>query len=177
MLNLLPPQYKQALKKEENFRLFLILGTVSLTFFISLALILFSVRIYVKAQAESVNFLVESERMRLQSTQTAELREKITKGSQNISKLNSFYKNRSDSTRILETIFQAVPEQASLTSLSWRKETGVVTISGFSPNREVLFELRNNLQSEARFSDINFPPQNFVKPANIDFQATFKVGR
>lgn len=174
MINLLPPQYKQVLKKEENFRMFLILGLVVLTFFVSLALVLFSVRIYVKAQAESVKFLVEVERTRLQSTQTAELREKITKGSQNILKLNSFYKNKSDSTKILETIFQTVPEQISLTSLSWRRE-GVVAISGFSPTREVLFELRNNLQSEARFSDINFPPQNFVKPANIDFQATFRV--
>ena len=177
MVNLLPPQYKQELKKEENFRMFLILATVSLTFFVSLALILFSVRIYVRAQAESVKFLVEAERVRLQSTQTMELREKITKGSRNISKLSSFYKNRSDSTEILGTIFQIVPEQVSLTSLSWRKETGAVTISGFSPSREVLFELRNGLQAEAQFSEINFPPQNFVKPVNIDFQATFKVGR
>lgn len=154
--------------------MFLILGLVVLTFFVSLALVLFSVRIYVKAQAESVKFLVEAERTRLQSTQTAELREKITKGSQNISKLNSFYKNKVETTKILETIFQIVPKQISLTSLSWRRE-GVVAISGFSPTREVLFELRNNLQSEVRFSDINFPPQNFVKPTNIDFQATFKV--
>ncbi len=175
MINLLPPQYKQALKKEENFRLVLIFGLVVLTFFISLALILFSVRIYVQAQAESVKFLVEAERVRLQSAQTAELREKITRGSQNISKLSSFYKNRSDSTEILETIFQIVPEQISLTSMSWRKETGVVAISGFSPSREVLFGLRNNLQAESKFSEINFPPQNFVKAQNIDFQATFKV--
>ena len=175
MINLLPPQYKQDLKKEEIFHIVLILGTISLIFFVSLALILLIIEIYLKAEVKSLNLLNNTKSISPELTQADQFREKVTKNFQNISKLKSFYKDKSDVTEILGTIFRAIPNEISLTSLYWQKETGIVTISGFAPNREALFELRNNLQAEKRFSDIKFPPQNFIKQTDIDFQSTFKI--
>lgn len=175
MINLLPPRYKQEVRQEENYRLVLILGTTFLIFLISLVLILFSIKTYIQGQAESLKFLAGIEEEKLQIAQNRELQEKIIESGQKISKLESFYKNNIYSIEALEKIFQILPEKIYLTSLSFNKGTGVVSFSGFSPSREILFELRNDLQKQEWISEINFPPQNWIKPTNIDFQVIFKV--
>ncbi len=122
-----------------------------------------------------MKFLAGMEEEKSQLAETRELSEKITEASQTILKLQSFYNNRIDSTEILEKVFLTLPKGVYLTSVSWQREALLVALSGFSPSRELLFELRNNLQEQRHFGEINFPPQNWIKPTNIDFQATFKV--
>lgn len=177
MINLLPPQYKQELKQEENFRLVLILGAIFSIFLISLILILFSIKIYTQGQVDALKFLAGIEEEKLKAGEVRELREKIIAASQTISELQSFYKNRSDATATLEKIFQIMPEQVYLTTLSLNQDTRVVLLSGFSPSREVLFTLRNKLREQEWLSEINFPPQNWIKQTDIDFEMTFKVSR
>jgi Tfp pilus assembly protein PilN len=177
MINLLPPQYKQELKKEENLKLVLILGIIFLIFLISLTLILLAIKIYIGEQVESLKFLIEKEREKSETRQNLELREKIEKTSQTISKLESFYEEKIYFSAILENIFQTIPEGVYLTSLTIVEKENIaqISLSGFAPTREILFELKNNLESKKQFSEINFPPQNWLKPTNIDFTATFKI--
>jgi Tfp pilus assembly protein PilN len=177
MINLLPTQYKRELKKEEKFKLVLILGTLFLIFLISLILILFSIKIYIQGQAETLKFLAREEEEKLQRAEIRELRQKITAAQKTILQLRNFYQNRSDPVRIVESIFQILPEQIHLTSFSFNKDTGMVLLSGFSPGREILFQLRTNLEDQEEFGEINFPPQNWIKSKDIDFQVTFKVNR
>lgn len=175
MLNLLPPQYKEELKKEINFKQILILGTISLIFLVSLILVLLSNNIYIKGEADSQKFSVGLGEQAVQVGEIREVRAKIVQAAQAISKLNSFYKNKRDSTEILENIFQTLPENTYLTSLSWQKDSGRVLLSGFSPGRDILLEFKNNLEAKDRFFEVDFPPQNWVKPTDIFFQVSFKV--
>ena len=57
MINLLPKEHKEELKREEIFRLALILGTLSLLFFVCLALLLLSIRIYVAGEIQTQQIL------------------------------------------------------------------------------------------------------------------------
>jgi len=50
-----------------------------------------------------------------------------------------------------------------------------ISLSGFSPDRDVLMEFQKNLESEDMFQEVDFPPSNWVKPNDIDFLVSFKV--
>ena len=64
MLNLLPKQYKEELKNEENFRLALILGILALSFLLSFFLLLLAIRIYMGGLIESQRIIIEIQQRR-----------------------------------------------------------------------------------------------------------------
>lgn len=175
MINLLPPQYKEELRQERNFRMILILTVTFLFFLISLILILFSVKFYIQSQADALEILISAEEKTIKKADATELNSKITEANKKIKNLLLFYEKQPNLVSLIEKIFQALPQGVNLTSLSWQKESGQVVLSGFSPSREILFELKSNLEATEEFTEVFFPPQNWIKPNNIDFQATFKV--
>jgi len=177
MINLLPPLYQQELRQEENRRLILILGMLFLIFLISVTLILFSVKLFIQGKLESVNVLLDLEEKTLQTSEIQSLRERINSVNQNLSKLNAFYEKQISSISILEKVFKTLPPGIYLSAFSWQKNTSQVAISGFSPNREVLFLFQNNLEESKEFSGIELPTQNWIKPVDIDFRVTFKISR
>jgi len=177
MINLLPPSYQQELRQEENRRLILILGMLFLIFLISVTSILFSVKLYIQGKLESVNVLLDLEEKTLQTSEIQSFRERINSINQNLSKLNAFYEKQISSISILEKVFKTLPPEIYLTAFSWQKNTSQVIISGFSPNREILFLFQKNLEESKEFSGIELPTQNWIKPVDIDFRVTFKISR
>lgn len=175
MINLLPPRYQEELRQEENRRLTSILGILFLIFLISLTLILFSVKLYIQGQLESVKVIVDLEEKTLQVSEIQSLRERINLANQNLSKLDAFYKKQVSSIEVLEKIFKTLSPEIHLTGFSWQKNTSQVTMSGFSPSREALFGFKKNLEETKEFTEIYFPPQNWIKPVDIDFNVTFKI--
>ena len=177
MINLLPPAYQKELKQEENRRLTVILGMLFLVFLISLILILFSVKLYIQGQLASVKILADSEEKTLLTPQIQDLQGKINSANRNLAKLALFYGSQISAVGILEKIFKTIPSEIYLTAFSWQKDTSQVTISGFSPTREVLFNFQRNLEAAKEFTDFNFPSQNWIKSSNIDFYVSFKIAK
>lgn len=175
MINLLPPQYKQELVKEEKRRLVLILSVLFLIFLVSLILILFSIKISLQGQVEALKIIADSEEKTLRTSEVQILREKINLANQNLLKLKSFYRDQISSTEILEKIFQTIPSGIELTSLSWQKDNSLVSLSGFSPNREILLEFIKKLEEKKEFSEINYPTTIWVEPVDINFSLTLKI--
>lgn len=175
MINLLPPQQKKELEREEKWKLTSILGIISLIFFLCLSLILFSVKIYISGKLESQKILLEIEEKKFKTPEVQDFQKKITILNQNLSKLDSFYHGQFDLTKILEKIATTLPPGVYLNSLSWKKDIFQIGLSGFAPLRENLFELKQNLEKEKDFEEIYFPPLNWVKPKDVNFNVTFKV--
>lgn len=173
MINLLPPQYKAELKEEENWKLTLILSILFLIFLVCSALILFSIKISISGQAEAQKILLLQEEKKFEESQIQNLEEKITISNQALLKLNSFYQSRTNSTEILEKISETLPTNVYLTTLNFNPAQ--ISLSGFSPTREILLEFKKNLEKEQTFEEIYFPPSNWVKPTDIDFSVNFKI--
>ncbi|MDI6591777.1 MAG: PilN domain-containing protein [Patescibacteria group bacterium] len=175
MINLLPPQQKEELKKEQNYKLVLILGILILFFLICLILILFSIKIYISGKVESMQILIDLEEERFETSKIKELQKKINLANQNISELKNFYQNQKNIVEILEKISEPLPPGIYLTTLSWQKANSQISLSGFSPSREILFKFKENLEGKKEFTEIYFPSSTWVKPINIDFHTNFKV--
>lgn len=180
MINLLPPAEKIRIKKEENYRLIFIWGVFVLFFLISLSLVLFAVKTYIAGQVMCQSILVHLEEQKSQTMEAQNLEAEISLINHNLSKLVSFYKYQPETTELLEEITSVLPEEMYLSSLSLKPSQNgenkfQVSLTGYSPTREILLDFKNRLEEEEIFQGIYFPPSNWVKPLEINFSATFEM--
>jgi len=173
MINLLPEKEKKVLIRERNWKIALVLEIIVLIFFISFASILFSIKARLASEVKFQKAIGEIEEKRIQTPEMKELQEKINNLSQNISEVSNFYKKQINLADVIEKVSEIIPREAYLHSLSYAKINNQIGISGFSPNRDVLLKLKKDLSGH--FDEVYFPPSNWVKPKNIDFEATFKL--
>ena len=175
MINLLPPQQKEEGIREEIWKLISILGILSLVFISYLSLILFSIKIYISSELESQKIIYDIEEEKFKASEIQDFQKRIISLNQNVSKLDSFYQEQINLTKILEKISITLPPGVYLTNLNWQKEMSQIGVSGFAPTRENLFEMKKNLEKEKDFENVYFPPSNWVKPKDINFYVTFKI--
>jgi Tfp pilus assembly protein PilN len=175
MINLLPPNQKEELKQEENFKLALIWGIIISAFLVSLALILFSIKISLLADLDAQEFFIEQEEKKLESPEMQELKTEIKKYNLVLSKLETFYRSQPDLTSILAKISSAFPEETYLTSFSFDSRTSQVSLTGFSPNDEILLQFKENLEKTEGLKEIVFPDDTWLQDTDINFLVTFKI--
>ncbi len=186
MINLLPPQQKEELLEEEKYNLVLTLGILFLIFLISLTLILFSIKIFISGETKAQKILLLEEEKKFKESQIQNLEEKINISNQTLSKLDLFYQNQLNLTEILEKTSETLPPGAYLTTFSLnplptpaegetQKYLAQISLTGFSPTREILLEFEEALGKEELFGEIYFPPSNWVKPTDIDFSVTLRI--
>ncbi len=178
MINLLPPQQKEELQQEENWKLVLILGVVILAFLISFVFILFSIKIFLSSQLEVQKIFLNQQKS--QDPQLQKLEEEIINSNKIFSALNSFYQKEINLPEILEKIEKTLPATTTLTSFNFdhfSKEGYVaqISLSGYSPTREVLLEFKKNLENQKSFKEIYFQPEDWVTPTDINFSVNFKI--
>lgn len=181
MINLLPPQQKEEIREEEKLKMILIFGILLLSLSISFCLILSLVKISISTQIETKKISFNQEEKEFQGTKDQELEEKIKSLNATLLKLDAFYGRQFDLTQTLEEISGLLPSDAYLTNLSFNpirdggKLRARIFLSGFAKSREILLSFRENLENDKNFSEIDFPPENWVKPADINFSVNFKV--
>jgi Tfp pilus assembly protein PilN len=175
MVNLLPPQQKKELEEEESFKLTLTLGIVILAFLISLALILFSVKISLLADLDTQEIYIQQEQEELEKPEMQELKEKIKEYNLILSKLETFYQGQPDLASVLEKISRTLPEETYLTGFNFNPQTSQVSLTGFSPNSEALLQFKENLEMTEGLKEVVFPSDIWLQDININFLATFKI--
>jgi len=181
MINLLPPREKERILSIKKQRIVIILWFLVLFFLICLILISFSIKVYIQSQVNAQKGFLEEVRKEAGQPEIKELEQKINSANSTLLELKSFYQNKVYFSGILEEISNVLPEKIQLTDLSTIEkttETGKfieVSLTGFSPTREILFDFKNKLEQKSSFKDIYFPPANWVKPVDINFSVSFKV--
>ncbi|MBI2042460.1 MAG: hypothetical protein HYT21_01810 [Candidatus Nealsonbacteria bacterium] len=181
MINLLPPAEKRILEAENGLRLVVIWGVIALFAFVALFLILLSIKFYVSGMVDAREILVRLEEERFAGSQAQDLTDEIGAINAEINRLEFFYQNQISFSGALSLVAAAMPNQARLNTLYFniQNEDGEQTLksslTGYAPVREALFVLKKNLGDESGFRDIDFPPSNWVKPADINFSVTFNI--
>jgi Tfp pilus assembly protein PilN len=180
MINLLPPEKKEELLREKRLRLMTILGISLLFFLVCFSLILFSIKTFVGGEIEAQEILFEQREKEVKNPQMQALEENLVSFNLVLSKLESFYYNQTELNEILEKISEIIPSEIYLTNLSIvpspEKPFRIkCDLSGFSPTRDKLLELKKNLEEEESFEGISLPPASWVEATNINFAVTFKI--
>jgi hypothetical protein len=190
-INLLPEIKKKELEMEIVWRKILLCLIFVLLFFGFLIFILFSLKIYIVSQQESLRKTLIEKEKELKSSQFQSFKEIITKTNQDLSKIQKFWQEQILITPLLEKLSGLAPKSIYFTNFTFqrkiqeikKKEKGKETkeifaeihISGFAQNREDLFFFKKNLESQESFQEIYFSPSSWVNPRDIEFSLSFKV--
>jgi Tfp pilus assembly protein PilN len=175
VINLLPQNEKEILLWERRQRMVILLGIIPLLFFFSFALSLFAGWFRVQGAADGEEFLLEAEKKAFELSRFKEVQAKADSYQKTLVSLSAFGKQATILNVLVESLAKAMPENIYLTSLSYNREKAEVQISGFAPTRTDLYRFKQNLEKEPFFQSVDFPAGNWIKAANINFQATLKI--
>ena len=177
MINLLPPKEKIEFLQEETKKLTILIGIVIVVSLICLSLILFAIQTYIWGQAESQKITLKEAQKEFASSELQELQEKIQTTNLSFAQLNSFYQQKPYLTELLEDIFSILPKGMYLINLFLNptEEKTQISLSGFSPSREILLKFNESLEADPDFKEIYFPRDSWIKIKDIDFFVSFSL--
>jgi Tfp pilus assembly protein PilN len=179
MINLLPLENKEELKQEGNFKVVTIVGILVLVSLVCFFLILLSIKEFISGEIKVQQILISQKEAELKTPQMQVLETNLVAFNQELSGLKFFYKNRVSYSRALEIISATIPSGIYLTNLSLVSQSQEKNIScnlsGFSPDREKLIQLKENLEKEKSFKEVVFPTTNWVKATDVNFTVSFKL--
>ena len=176
MINLLPPQEKKILKQQKNLCSLFILSALFMLSSVCLCFILLSIKIYISEQVQSQKLIIEKQQIKeeFEISKIEKMEKDIKSINQEIAGLNSFYQNQTHLIPILSKISQSLPIGVNLFTFSFVEDSSKISLSGFCPSRELLFEFKKNLEANEDFPKITFPLTSWVEPLDINFAVTIK---
>lgn len=175
MINLLPPHYKEELRRTGTLRSLLLFEIVLGLSLVCVLLILFAFQLFLQMRASSLEQEFEQERVVLEQLDRENVQGKAVALNKNARLILSFYEDQIPLSRSLRTLEETLPPQMYVTNMTWQERTSQISLAGYAQDREVLFAFRQNLEREPSFSEVFFPPSNWVEPSDIEFQVSFTV--
>lgn len=179
MINLLSPQQKKEILREEKLKLFFISAILALFFLATLCLPLWSIKFYIASKAENQKIAIDGA--------NADLEKEIALVNQRFSELDDFYSEQTDFSAFFGKLSALLPEGLYLTNFSatllsqalpagrQEKNKLAIILAGFAPTRQLLFEFKQKLDADPELSDVDFPPSDWIKNEKIEFTVTFKT--
>src|SRR4030042_2387375 len=118
MINLLPLKEKKELLVENNLKVTVILGSLSVLFLVCLSLLFISINIFIKGGIETQKILLDQREKELETFKMQALQNDLVSFNKTLASLKSFYRNEDDFVDILERISNTVPDGMNLSNLS-----------------------------------------------------------
>ncbi len=77
---------------------------------------------------------------------------------------------------VLSAFVKNIPNGVKVTQFDGDAVKKEVTISGYSPSRDLVIDLYNNINADKEhFKNINYPLENVTQPTNVRFYFTFQL--
>ena len=181
MINLLPPEEKRKLVLERKKKLTLITCYLFLFFFLLIIVFLIPINFYISQRIGYYEDILNSGKSNIEQQEIEDIQKKVQEANIILKKLNDFYNSSFGYSNLLEIISRTLPERIYLNNFSavvfeTEKESYLkVSLSGYAPTRESLFNLKKSLEQEEIFQEISFPPSSWVEAGDINFSVSFKV--
>jgi len=177
MLNILPKEQKNVLKKEYQLRRIVVwLGLVFVSLAVSLVLILPSYLVY-RIKARDVRTELERSRKLLEADfQSGDVAGETTRAIKNTEELKPF--TAKTSVYSLLKIFESKPNTVRISEISFLSqgvEASKLLVRGIAADRESLTSFARALESRPEFGSIDLPVSNFAKERSIDFSMTITI--
>ncbi len=176
IINLLPKPKQQELKYQRVARAMQILIMLSVASFVCVFLAQGASRMYLLHEQSNNQKRIEQLSKEVNQDENGKVKEQITKIN------NIFYDYRKLAmtgnkwSRVLRSLVPLVPEGVSIRSLTVDPAKKSVTISGYSPTRELVIELHDRIQADSsHFINIDYPLENVAKPENVNYHFTFGI--
>lgn len=163
----------------QNRKMTAVLGFMALVSLACLLLMLLALYLYLLSQASYHNDLLASTKQKYQTADFLKYKSIITDSNKVLVKVDTFYKNQihfADALKVVSAI--ARPQNLRVKNITMEPaKNGLVKvdISGVSDTRESLLAFKQAIESEPMVASSHFPPDNWIKPKDINFYLTLEI--
>ena len=176
MINLLPPGEKEKETSSKKRKVLIIFWFYGFFFLCVFSTVLFFLNNRVKNEVEISKIMLQSAEKGFEGEGIKDIQQRIKDANNILSKVNGFYGKKMYFSDVIDKISKVMPSGIYLNNLSMvSDEFSKFSLSGFVAERDTLFELKKNLESDSYFQNIDFPTSNWIKPENINFFISFDI--
>ena len=180
MINLLPPKEKEYLVYKKKERLVIVLGFMSIIALVSFMMVLYALKFYMLREVISQRNILSDVEYLHKDADVSSYENLIKKYNRESSRADTFYQNESYVTFVLDTLSAVnLPQGVYFTSIKVEKSKDtsgyMVTISGTSNTRDNLILFKDNIEKNGKIKNINFSPDSWIKPKDVNFGVTLEV--
>jgi hypothetical protein len=176
IINLLPKTRQRDIRYEMIFRSLVRFAIASGASFVLVVLVLLGTRFYVSYESSHIDQQTEAIKNFANKQENAQLRNQV-KG---VNTVISDFQNLSNATphwsKVVTAFAPLVPQEVKIQSFTAEIKKKEVTIIGYSPTREKVIALYNNINLDSKnFYNIDYPLENVSKPTDVSFHFTFYI--
>lgn len=177
MINLLPPEEKELLHKGQQRKLIIILGTTVIISLVCLWLVLLAIQFHIMGESANVKIALKQAEVKYQTQHFLLYKQRIQDANASFAKINQNHLVKNNTANVLPFL-SAVQKPAGVKlnriNLASQSTGTLVALSGTSDTRENLMAFKTHLESQGAVKNMDFPANNWLKPANLEFYLTFE---
>ena len=175
-INLLPKPKQQELRFESIFHSVLILIEISAVICALIFAGQLLTKVYLRYTTSALAGEIELIKKATNKEEYTQLKSKIKIINNQIVDYNALANANPKFSKVLRAFSEDVPDEVKINSFMASTEKKKIDISGFSPSREAVIILYNNINQDTQnFYNIDYPLENVSKPADVAFHFTFYI--
>lgn len=173
MINLLPQKSKQNIRFEKINRQVIFVGELAFMVTVLLAGLLLGELAFTFITLREVNRRVADLSLRPEVKQVAQFQQQLRIFKADVERARRIQEQHPDLFGAVQEVASHLPRAVRMTSLDLDMRERHAVLSGFSPTRADLLALKEALQANSRYTEVNFPLAHLLKETNIDFTISF----
>jgi Tfp pilus assembly protein PilN len=175
-INLLPKLKQNELAHEKLFYSIAVAAVIGVAILLFGVLVQVGVRVYLDRSLKSVNEQIEQMRLIANKSENAAIKQEIQLVNAQINDFAQLTKQTPQWSSVLAAFVRHVPEGVKITQFEAKTLKSEISISGYSPSRDLVIDLYNNINADKEnFKNINYPLENVTQPTNVKFFFDFSV--
>lgn len=175
-INLLPKLKQRELVHERLFYSVAVTATLGVVLLLLSVLVQVGVWTYLDRSIGMMDTQIEELKVLANKSENAVVKKDILLVN---AQLDDFTKLSSQTPKwssVISKFIQHVPEGVKITQFTTDLKTNDITISGYSPTRDLVIDLYNNVNSDKdNFKSIDYPLENVTQPIDVRFSFTMTV--
>ena len=173
MINLLSPVVKRDIFLEHLNRKVMFVGELVFIVLLFMAVLMAGEVAYAAAKLRELSRKVGSMSGRMEVQQLRQFQQRLRAIKTDVERLNRLQEQHPDVFTTIKDLIETLPASIQLTNLDVDVIGKRIIFSGRTATRSELLLLKDMLQKDSRYGDINLPLANLLKETNIPF--TFSV--
>ncbi len=175
-INLLPQHKQTDLYYEDLYHSVNSLVGVSVVILLLGIVVQIGVWVYLDQKEASLQAEITELQLVIDKSENAQVKQEIKQINTQMADFDNLNKNAPKWSAVLKAFAGLVPDGVLITTFVSDAETGEIEISGFSPTREQVIELYNNINADkVHFKNINYPLENVSRPTDVRFNFKFFI--
>lgn len=175
-VNLLPKHKQVELTHERIFYNVAVGVGIATAIFVIGVLAQLLVFLYLGSSSRSVTAQIEQLKATANKSENASIKKQIQLTNAQITDFSSLLNKSPQWSGVLVALIKHVPAGVKITQFDADAEKQEVTISGYSPTRDSVIDLYNNINADKEnFKSINYPLENITQPTDVKFFFTFSL--